>query len=292
MAEPMSALSPQKINSAAKEEDEITWHEPPSSPFLSFVEHDQENVPPIETTSTPTKPFVDAEETVPQSAFKVPSLSKPFGFKSRISPVKTSPTKHVPEDGDNEIIERDLEERGSPVRKSPVKPVLMERSNSGLSSPFRSHRSPSKESQSTQASSDEQTLPLPESPRSTTPDTTPLALDRHSLDEMEPTLRDNEGLTVAMKIMESRTETRSETHHTSTEYIVEDNGVNIDDTDFNADGPDFTSGDVDDTCFSNFSEMPNLDMTKFALLKGTPAKTGSFEQVSHESTRQYTRNNT
>jgi hypothetical protein len=46
----------------------------------------------------------------------------------------------------------------------------------------------------------------------------------------------------------------------------------MDNTDFNPDGPEATSLDIDDTCFSTFSEMPGLDMTKFALLKQSPTK--------------------
>ncbi|KAF7566726.1 hypothetical protein PtrM4_150460 [Pyrenophora tritici-repentis] len=46
----------------------------------------------------------------------------------------------------------------------------------------------------------------------------------------------------------------------------------MDNTDFNPDGPEPTSLDFDDTCFTSFSEMPGIDMTKFASLKQSPAK--------------------
>src|SRR4051812_23835105 len=96
MDEPMSTLSPQKINSIPADEDDIAWHDPPSSPFQSQIEcDDQENIPPVLPAATPTKPGIILDENVPQSAFKVPYSSKPLGLKERNSPVKASPTKQL-----------------------------------------------------------------------------------------------------------------------------------------------------------------------------------------------------
>jgi hypothetical protein len=86
-----------------------------------------------------------------------------------------------------------------------------------------------------------------------------------------------------MKMMD---ETHTERHETSTSYHAQTAMVDIDDfhdiedSEYNPDGPDHTSMTMDDTCFSNFSEMPNLDMTKFAFLKRSPTKAGPLEQAS------------
>ena len=89
----------------------------------------------------------------------------------------------------------------------------------------------------------------------------------------ESALGDNEGLTVAINYMEeTQTDSlKSATRHSPNEdRLVVD--LDMDNTDFHVDGPEITSADVDDTCFSTFSEMPGLDMTKFAFLKQSPTK--------------------
>jgi hypothetical protein len=77
-----------------------------------------------------------------------------------------------------------------------------------------------------------------------------------------------------MKFMEESSSRNRETPRKQSlrneEYEID---LSMDNTDFNPDGPEVTSLDVDDTCFSNFSEMPGIDMTKFAGLKQSPAKT-------------------
>lgn len=72
--------------------------------------------------------------------------------------------------------------------------------------------------------------------------------------EAERTLRDNEGLTVAIDAMEAEkaNATFSDiSYYHNANDSVEDQG----------DG-----SDVDNTCFSTFSEVPNADMTMFAKL--------------------------
>jgi hypothetical protein len=48
--------------------------------------------------------------------------------------------------------------------------------------------------------------------------------------------------------------------------------LDVDFPDFNPDKSDAAPADIDDTCFSDFSEMPGLDMTKFSMLKKSPQK--------------------
>jgi hypothetical protein len=97
---------------------------------------------------------------------------------------------------------------------------------------------------------------------------------------MENTLRENEGLTVAMRLMDQTqgdNVNRASTHQThSVEINIGD--ATFDDTEFNPDGPEFTA--IDDTSFSMFSEMPGIDMTKFAALRQSPTKNGLVDPVS------------
>jgi hypothetical protein len=76
-------------------------------------------------------------------------------------------------------------------------------------------------------------------------------------------------------------EMRTERH----EYLVEqrshddkyDLDLDGDNTEFNPDGPDLTSADMDDTSFSMFSEMPGMDMTRFDSLEKSPTKNGLLD---------------
>ena len=123
---------------------------------------------------------------------------------------------------------RTIEGRGSPKKVSPVKQFAVERPESALSS--RSSRiSPSKTSRTPSVER------LGSSIRSSTPDHLPTPRVAQ-----EPTLRDNEGLTVAMKLME---EYRSESHERSISYGTQHNDMTdltelgvMDDTDINPDG--------------------------------------------------------
>lgn len=254
MAEPMSTLSPEKLNAVSNSiatDDDIdmtSWHDPPSSPFVSHLENeDQENVAPS-AAATPGKPLPNSEDHFPQSAFKI-SPEKKIGLKERIGLKKASP----------------------------IKQMAMEHLESSMSS--RSRRSsPTKSSRNNSVDSN-QRLPLlhPEDEI----DVTPSSFNRSSSSHRDHALRDNEGLTVAMRIME---QTRSESHEQSIthqshseDYSMEETG--IEDADFNPDGPELTSLDIDDTGFSMFSEMPGIDMTKFAALRQSPTRNGFPNQV-------------
>ena len=111
------------------------------------------------------------------------------------------------------------------------------------------------------------------------------------LDLHEPALRDNEGLTIAMKFEEAR----NERHQSSSNYYTENevsvmDGMIMENTEYNPDGPDFTSLDMgmDDTTFSTFSEMPNVDMTKFAAIgRQSPTRNELYDQV-RQSTHTHT----
>jgi len=262
----MSALSPEKLNSIARDEDEITWHDPPSSPFQSFVEHDQENIAPADPISTPSKPVPEDEDLAPQSAFKIHSPLKLQSTRSRMSPTKISPTKNhrVDMDQDDGTIDPELKQRETPPKQLLAKEMQEE---VGSKDPL---------SISKRTISDHLVAQLEDAPVDFNPNPYPVPVVRAHLEDSEATLRENEGLTVAMKIME----TRSESHEISTEYTFESQDTNLDDTSYDPDGPELTSLDIDDTRFSTFSEMPNLDMTKFAVLRQSPSKTMLNGQVS------------
>lgn len=229
----MSSLSPEKLNAHSiptTDDDDMTWHDPPSSPFVSHIEHDQENIaPPNAVAPTPVKALIDFGDDVPQSAFKVSSPSKNSGLRERGSPMKTSPAKQ-----------------------------LLDELQSAHTTPFETiqHLPDTTHSANTQ----EQLSPS----------------KRSSSSHTEAELRENEGLTVAMQIMQEMH--REESHESSSSYHVHtevtsvDDASGIEDTDFHPDGPELTSVDMDDTCFSAFSEMPGLDLTKFAVLRKSPTK--------------------
>src|ERR1044071_6261931 len=98
MAEPMSTVSQESLNASSNsmlidDDFDMTFHDPPSSPFVSHIDiNDQENIAP-NVVPTPSKPLVDLND-MPQSAFKV-SPEKRFGLKDRTSPIKSSPAKNL-----------------------------------------------------------------------------------------------------------------------------------------------------------------------------------------------------
>ncbi|KAF2866005.1 hypothetical protein BDV95DRAFT_672328 [Massariosphaeria phaeospora] len=286
MAEPMSTMSPVKLNSvshAALSEDnlDMSWHEPPSSPFLSYIEtDDQENIAPTDAP-TPFKPLLlDFEDDVPQSAFKMSPEKKP-GLKERTSPSKMSPSKQLLDDFDDASLSGSINDHGSPKKSSPVKPIATSRPESAMSDRSRKTCSPSKTSRT---ASVESTRRPPDPLHDTTPELLPTPSTRPSSSHSQKAsaLRENEGLTVAMSIMKETHEThteRSTTYHTQKETPDLDD-MGIEDTEFNPDGPDFT---VDDTCFSDFSEMPAMDM-----LRKSPTKNGLFDQATPRARAQMT----
>ncbi|KAF2274074.1 uncharacterized protein EI97DRAFT_495548 [Westerdykella ornata] len=286
MAEALVEVSPQKLNSnpIPIEEGDISWHEAPSSPFITHVEPDQENIaPPEVTTSTPTKPYSRISDNDPQSAFRLPSPSKGLGSKERTSPIKAAPAQpSLNEFDDMEDIENAVA-RHSPKKCSPIKKMAVDRPDSTLSERSRNDSSPTK---SFHTAAEEREVNQSLDASSLTAELMPHVKRDSSSSSHESALRDNEGLTVAMKLMEQTHFERHEFHERSSTYREEHGIADIDDylgadeTELNPDGPDLTSVTMDDTCFSNFSEMPNLDMTKFAFLKKSPTKSGLMDQAT------------
>ncbi|KAH7070298.1 hypothetical protein FB567DRAFT_217709 [Paraphoma chrysanthemicola] len=285
MAEPMSPLSSEQINANANsllsldDDFDMTFHDPPSSPFVSHIDFgDQENIAP-NGAPTPSKPLADFDD-VPQSAFKI-SPEKKLGLKERASPTKTSPVKNLMDDFEEAARNDSISKRSSPRKSSPTKQAPAERPESAMSSHSRKSHSPSKSSRAPSAESTERISTLGDN----TIDLLPASADRLSSSHNEPTLRENEGLTVAMKFMD---EMRSERQESLTMQRSQDDkydlDLDIDNTEFNPDGPELTSGDIDDTSFSMFSEMPGLDMTKFAFLQKSPTKDGLLDATPRART--------
>ncbi|EAT90287.2 hypothetical protein SNOG_02075 [Parastagonospora nodorum SN15] len=272
----MSMLSPEKLNASSNsihtdDDFDMTFHDPPSSPFVSHIEiNDQENIAPGEM-ATPSKSLLDFDD-VPQSAFKV-SPEKKSGLKERASPMKTSPVKNLMGDFEDAAREESTSGRSSPRKSSPGKKLSMERSESAMSSRSRKSQSPSKLSRTPSAE------PIHRAPTfETDAEVLPTPSSRASSSHREPVLRENEGLTVAMKFMEEMRTERQETLVRQRSYEDKyDIDLDIDNTEFNPDGPSLTSADVDDTSFSMFSEMPGIDMTKFAFLQKSPTKDGFLD---------------
>ncbi|KAF2019541.1 hypothetical protein BU24DRAFT_386485 [Aaosphaeria arxii CBS 175.79] len=304
MAEPMSSLSPEKLNASIypTDEDDMTWHDPPSSPFVSHIESDQENIAPGAMAPTPAKPLIDFDENPPQSAFKIPT-SKSLGTKERNSPVKPTPSQRLLDDFEEDSFSTS-DARVSPKKTSPVKQIQTDRPDSALSSrsskmsPIKLSRTPSAEVAERLSSSIRSTTPdgLPASHHIGPTYSEPALRDNEGLTQAirmvdtEAELRDNEGLTVAIKSIE---ESRSESYESSTTYhaqadITDFDEFGMDNTEFGPDGPDLTSADIDDTCFSTFSEMPNLDMTKFAGLNKSPTRKGLYDPATPRARAQMT----
>ncbi|UPX14277.1 uncharacterized protein EKO05_0004766 [Ascochyta rabiei] len=306
MAEPMSTLSPEKVNSnsnAMHYDDDLDIYEGPSSPFLEQIEQDnQENVAPS-STATPVKgQLIDfGDDDMPQSAFKVES-GKKSPLKQRSSPIKKSPVKDLLQDFDNaagqtpnrsrastlksspskEHILDDLEgatartphrSRTSTLRSSPSRPQIAEEFPGSVSSTrTRKSRSPSKSSVLSSVPSDIEATPSAPSLGAAI-DLPPTSSKRPSPSQTPSRrgaeLRDNEGLTVAAnRFIEDFDADRSHKRRKSHENQYQVN-MEADITEFN---PDATTPDVDDTRFSDFSEMPGLDMTKFASFRKSPTQ--------------------
>jgi hypothetical protein len=323
MAEPMSTLSPEKVNAhsnAVQYEDELDIFDEASSPFVEDVEQDnQENVAPS-IAATPSKhSLLDFDdENVPQSAFKIESGKKtasrrssplkspaknlfddfmdaaaPTPNRSRASTLRSSPSKqHKVEDLEIGTTHTPNKSRASTVRRSPAKSPAKsplksnfyeEAPGSSTSSRTRKNRSPSQSSALSSVPSDFDVEATPRAPslsaafglppsssKRPSPSQTP---SRHSAE-----LRDNEGLTVAAnRFIEDADLDRSHKRRKSHENQYEVN-MEADITDFN---PDATTPDFDDTRFSDFSEMPGLDMTKFASLKKSPLKKGDVSKSNY-----------
>ncbi|KAI4915209.1 uncharacterized protein J4E92_009487 [Alternaria infectoria] len=274
MAEPMSNLSPEKLNTYSDniivDDIDMAYNDPPSSPFVEHIGvQDQENIAPG-AAATPVKPLIDFEDSVPQSAFRV-SPEKKFGLKERTSPMKTLPAKNLMDDFEEPALKTGSADRQTPQKNiSPIKEITTERRGSAMSSHSYKSQSPSK---SSRVPSPETVQRKPTHTHQRQTSVTPSK--RPASSHQESPLRDNEGLTTAMKFMEDSNFKTRETPRKRTsrghEFEID---LSMDNTDFNPDGPEPTSLDIDDTCFSNFSEMPGIDMTKFASLKQSPTKSG------------------
>jgi hypothetical protein len=285
MADPMSPLSPEKLNatphSLPLDDDlDMGWTEPPSSPFLDHVEPgNQENIAPA-AASTPVKQLLDFDDDFPQSAFKA-SPEKKGGLKDRSSPSKRSPVKNLMDDFEAAPMgsttprsvtpKRSTPNRSTPKRSTPVRQATAEQSEPSTATRTRKSRSPSKSSQVASVNSTPRILSL-----GAAIDLQPTPSKRPSPSQQEP-LRDNEGLTPAMKSMDGAHSDfgRSSKRRKSQEDHF-DLDLDVDYSDYNPDKPGATA-DFDDTCFSDFSEMPGLDMTKFSMLKKSPQKNSELD---------------
>jgi len=272
----MSTLSPEKLNAHSNsmpvdDDFDMSFHDPPSSPFVSHIDiNDQENIAP-DAAPTPSKPLVEFDD-VPQSAFKV-SPEKKIGLKDRASPMKMSPVKNLMDDFEEAARNDGISSRTSPKKSSPVKQMPAERPESAMSSRSRRSLSPSKSSPAPSAESN-QRVAVAEAESLDVLATPAIPSAPHQ----EPALRENEGLTVAMKFMDEMRTERQESLTRQRSYDDKyDLDLDIDNTEFNPDGPELTSADMDDTSFSMFSEMPGLDMTKFAMLHKSPTRNGLID---------------
>ncbi|KAK0508600.1 hypothetical protein JMJ35_008876 [Cladonia borealis] len=162
---------------------------------------------------------------------------------------------------------------------SPLSPLSPDRSNRiapATSERMSPYKSPEKQPFTAQ---DTENIPFdspsgpPSSPFVANPGSSPIRLStlskrlspqKRAMEEYQPrqltedALRENEGLTRAVRTMED--ETTTTTYHTLN-----------DDTTSNVGGPAGYAG-MDDTAFSAFSAVPNVDMTRFAQLGQSPIK--------------------
>ncbi|OCK86334.1 hypothetical protein K432DRAFT_284882 [Lepidopterella palustris CBS 459.81] len=290
MSIPLSPLSSNliNVNSVSTDEGDMTWHDPPSSPFIDNIEGDQENIAPIDITATPTKPTIEDENTL-ASTFKQSLPMNRFGFKDRASPkasprpslTNESPSKQLATEQEEWTLGTSFQSRNSPKKASPPKQAYTDNEEPALRESNHNRMSPSKPSPSKRPPFDQPTVELRDPMQDLMPPPK-FSPTKRSMEPFEPTLRDNEGLTIAMRILEetsseSRHESYDEGRHESrTEFHAEDYNTIIDDSEFN---PDATSMTMDDTCFSAFSEVPNMDMTKFAMMRNSPTKPSILDQA-------------
>jgi hypothetical protein len=219
-------------------QDDVTWHDPPSSPFIDNI--DQENVLPSVHSAN--------DQLLLESSL---ARDSPL-FKKMTSP-KDSTSKLQQSRTDDQMVARS---RSSGGLASPAKRISVEASI-GHGVDF----GPLAEDQINDNITEATPRPTLKSlsPVKSTPSykrSAPLSPVKYSESQSsnEHILRDNEGLTIAMRIMEDE----------DMKLIPNDN---FDDT-------------LDDTCYSAFSEIPNTDMTAFARLgQRSPTKFGAMDEV-------------
>lgn len=236
---------------------DLTFHDPPSSPFVSYVEvEDQENVAPG-TSQLSVKNASVFEDSAPPTAQKA-SPEKKAGLREHASPAKESPVKNLMEDFQKATRESSTEAN--------------ERSRKSLS-PTKLFRATSPEACQSAPPHENDLLDL---------DATPM---KRATSPQRPTqLHQKEGLTAALELMEQAHTTPASVPQVNSPEEIDFELMPEGESHYNnPDGPDFTSGDMDDTSFSMFSEMPGLDLTKFALLT---KKTTRDDEVNVSSSYQ------
>lgn len=253
MAGPLSPLSPTMVNSRTPDTGPRTCKSIASfvtAPSATRASFDHEEINWNDAASSPFEMEVD-ENQAPFEIFAdadTPSRKK--------SPVKTASRQHTP--SATPPRERTVQmgstiksAKGSPLVDATPRPMGVSIAPpSARSSSRPSSRSPSK---------------------SFTARMQVMTID-------EPTLRDNEGLTMAMNMMES-----SRSHSTTTTHSVVESEEYFETTSMTIND----DANIDDTCFSTFSEIPNTDMTMFAKLGRSPTKQFDMTQVRvyHSSSR-------
>lgn len=272
----MPNMSPEKLNTYSDsividDDIDMAFHDTPSSPFVAHMEDDnQENVAP-DAAHTPVKSLVDLDTNVPQSAFKV-SPEKKSVLRERASPMKTSPVKNLMDDFEG--ARRSPSAASPKTSVSPVREAATERSGSPMSSVTRKSRSPSKSVHASTPETVQRKLSLADQ----VPEISVTPSKRPATSPLKArVLRDNEGLTAAMNFMETHKESPGSVKRQSYQNTDFDLDSGLDSTDMHPDGPEATSLDIDDTCFSTFSEMPGIDMTKFAALRNSPTKQDALD---------------
>ncbi|KAH6616839.1 hypothetical protein C7974DRAFT_416949 [Boeremia exigua] len=312
MAQPMSTLSPEKINAnsnAMQHDDEIDiYAEGLSSPFLENVEPgNQENIAPSVAPTPSKQQLIDFEDAnVPQSAFKVDSGRK-AALKERSSPFKSSPVKNLLGDFEAAAAQRPNRSRASTLKSSPVRQHIVE--DFGVTTPGMGRASTLRLSP---AKSPMKSSPFEERPRSSTSNRTRKSRSpsKSSVLSSVPSDFDIEatprapslGAAINLTATPSKRPSPAQTPSRHAAELRDNEGLTVaanrfmEDTDLDRNhkrrksyenqyevnmeaditdfNPDATTPDVDDTRFSDFSEMPGLDMTKFASFRKSPTKNG------------------
>lgn len=266
------SVIPQSDSIILDDDFDVTFQEPPSSPFVSHIEiDDQENIAP-NTAPLSSKPLLDLQDEVPQSAFKV-SPEKRSGLKERARPNKSSPVRNLMGDFEEAALTSSNNGYASLQKSSPSRQLAADRPKSATSNRSRKSLSPAKAMRAASNEIPGHSPPLDNDPTQSVP-----PLKRPSSRQDDYALRDNEGLTIAMRHTEEN-RMDSQESRTGQQSLEDDFELDLgnDNTDYNPDGPDLASTEIDDTCFSTFSEMPGIDMTKFAFLKQSPAKKDILE---------------
>ncbi|KAF2673594.1 hypothetical protein BT63DRAFT_476090 [Microthyrium microscopicum] len=249
-------MTPGRINteSTTAEEDAIHWDdEDTSSPFVTELAlHEQNNSSPLYQMSSPAKMDIDLELDIPSSP----------------SPRKTS--KDSKSTLSVDIFEDD-------TASMPAPPSVIK---SRALSPVKGMCSPTKMSSPTkQLVADCEIAVAQSSSMSSHRSSRSRSSIRSSRSSRNSTIHSTQSHESLHAETIHKTQTLQTTHETEAE---EDLLIDQTDMTFMTAAPEQDrEGDVDDTCFSTFSEVPNMDMTNFAQLGNrSPTKTmNSFNQT-------------